>query len=115
MRTPDGRECRYYYEDFHRGRSTQECRLIGANPRSEAWAPDLCAKCPVPDILTANRSPDLRLELSVRRRFGLFRRLQVDAYCVEHVRELSDAAAGCPDCRASGLTGVTTGLPPSEL
>ena len=32
MRTPANTECPYYYEDFYRGRSTQECRLVGRNP-----------------------------------------------------------------------------------
>ena len=28
MRTPAGTECPYYYADYYRGRSKQECRLI---------------------------------------------------------------------------------------
>src|SRR5688572_8219728 len=27
MRTPAGKECDFYYEDFHRGRELQECRI----------------------------------------------------------------------------------------
>ncbi len=28
MINPAGQECRFYYQDFHRGRSEQECRLV---------------------------------------------------------------------------------------
>lgn len=100
MRTPAGSECRHYYEDFHRGRQTQECRLIKANRLSLPWSPDLCAKCRVPAVLAANRSPDLRLELAVQKRFGLFRRLVLHAYCLKHVCDVPDPVRGCPQCAA---------------
>jgi hypothetical protein len=105
MRTPAGTICRYYYEDFHRGRQTQECRLVMANARSLPWAPELCAKCKVPEILRANGSPDLRLELTVRKRLGLFTRLDVDAYCLKHVCEIEDPYVGCPSCEAEIAAG----------
>ena len=54
MRTPAGVECGNYYEDFYRGRSVQECRLIERNPSSKQWEPKLCARCPVPGIVRAN-------------------------------------------------------------
>ena len=98
MRTPAGTECRHYYEDFHRGRQTQECRLILQNRHSLPWKPDLCAKCPVPTILRANGSPDLRLEATVRKRFGLFRALTVEVYCLKHVCDVPDPIRGCPQC-----------------
>lgn len=105
MRTPAGTDCRYYYEDFNRGRQTQECRLIKANPRSLPWAPGLCAKCRVPEILRANGSPDLRLELTVRKTLGLFTRLSVEAYCARHGQAIADPMRGCQAC-ASELGGV---------
>jgi len=74
MITPAGDECRFYYEDFHRGRSTQECRLIGRNPESEPWEESLCSTCPVPGILQANGSPHLALEGKVVRRFFFLKR-----------------------------------------
>lgn len=58
MRTPDGKECRHYCEDFHRGRALQECRLIKSNRDLLNWRPEDCARCPVPSILQANaRTP----------------------------------------------------------
>ena len=37
MRTPAGSQCPYYFEDFHRGRNRQECRLIDQTPRGCKW------------------------------------------------------------------------------
>ena len=100
MHTPAGKECRYYYEDFHRGRETQECRLIQQNPRSLPWTPDLCAKCSVPEILRANGSPSLRLELTSSKRFGLISQLKVDAYCSKHASPMANPIVGCAECAA---------------
>lgn len=102
MRTPAGRDCKHYYEDFHRGRNLQECRLIKANPNSKAWQPSDCAKCPVPDILYANASPDLELTLAVHTRFMNFGRyMVVSASCLRHRIPVDDPHIGCPQCAAS--------------
>ncbi len=80
MRTPAGKECRHYYQDFHRGRDLQECRLAQEDPDSERWHPSDCEKCPVPDILRANADPDMILKLTITRGFlGFFRRVNVTA------------------------------------
>jgi hypothetical protein len=100
MITPAGKECRFYYEDYYRGRSTQECRLLGRNPDSEPWEPSLCATCPVPGILEANSSPHLALEGKVVRRFVFQKRVSVFAVCSRHLVELKDPYVGCPQCRA---------------
>ena len=100
MITPAGKECRFYYEDYFRGRSTQECRLIGRNPDSDPWEPSLCATCPVPGILEANSSPHLALEGKVVRRFYFQKRVSVYAVCSRHLVELKDPHVGCPQCRA---------------
>lgn len=101
MRTPAGKECRYYYQDFHRGRNIQECRLIKDNPESRRWQPQDCAKCPVPDILNANSSKDLQLTLTVKTApLGLFRRLEVTAHCLRHNIPIEDSYTGCPKCNA---------------
>ncbi len=100
MRTPAGTECPHYYEDFNRGRQTQECRLVQRNRASLPWRPADCERCPVPEILRTNRSSDLRLELTIEKRFGFFRRNRVEAYCLAHVRGVSDPIRGCPDCAA---------------
>lgn len=100
MRTPAGTECPHYYEDFTRGRSVQECRLIGRGARSERWEPRLCARCPVPAIRRANSCPHMVLKARVVRRWlGLSRRVEVDAVCVEHHVEVDNPYVGCGHCR----------------
>ncbi len=100
MRTPAGKECRYYYEDFHRGRNKQECRLLKNQPGSP-WRPSDCAKCPVPEILWANASEDLSLEAEVKLGLlGLGRRVEVTSTCVKHNVQVSDPYIGCEQCAA---------------
>jgi hypothetical protein len=101
LKTPAGKECRFYYQNFHRGRSDQECRLIQANSRSPEWRPKDCFNCPVPDILRANSSPDLVLEGTVRKGFlGLNRRVEVMAFCSRHLIDVPRPEIGCPRCAA---------------
>ena len=105
MRTPSGTECPYYYEDYYRGRSIQECRLIARNPRSEGWESRLCAHCPVPSILRANACPNLVLEARVvRRLLGLVRRVEVYAVCTEHQVEVENPYVGCGHCHPQAAT-----------
>lgn len=99
METPAGKECRFYYENFHRGRSEQECRLIQANQRSPRWRPEDCARCPVPDILQANSSPDLVLEATVKKGIlGLGRKVEVTAFCSRHLVDVREPRVGCRQC-----------------
>ena len=101
MRTPAGKDCRFYYADYNRGRNIQECRLIKSNPDSLRWQPKYCSQCPVPDILNANASPDMELTLTVvPRLLGLGRRLEVKAYCTKHRIPITDPYVGCPKCIA---------------
>ncbi len=96
MQTPVGKECRHYYEDFHRGRNIQECRLVKQNRRSLPWRPSDCAKCPVPDILNANASPLLELTLIISSRFlSFWRQLEVTAICNGKPIPLHEAYTGC--------------------
>jgi hypothetical protein len=101
MQTPAGKECPHYYADFHRGRNRQECRLVKQNPDSMSWRPSDCYRCPVPDILRANASEDLRLRLTLSPRLlGLGRRLTVAAYCQKHGISIEDPHVGCSQCLA---------------
>lgn len=99
MRTPAGKDCRFYYQDFHRGHSTQECRLLKANPRSPEWRPMDCDLCAVPEILLANGSPDLVLQAAVKKGFlGFNRRLEITAFCSRHAVDVERPQIGCPQC-----------------
>ncbi len=99
MKTPAGQECRFYYQDFFRGRSEQECRLVKNNPASATWKVKDCTGCPVPDILLANSSPDLVLEATIKKGFmGLNRHVEVHASCSRHLIEVPKPEVGCPKC-----------------
>ena len=96
MRTPAGKECRHYFQDFHRGRNVQECRLIQNNPTSQPWKTVDCERCEVPDILNANANPDLRLELAITSSLlGLRRELKLRAWCREEEIPVAEAYTGC--------------------
>ena len=97
MRTPAGKECPHYYEDFNRGRAVQECRLAQENPESLPWRPKDCYKCPVPDIVRANASPDMTLTLTIRSvLLGFVRQVKVDAWCTRHDIPIENPYVGCP-------------------
>lgn len=101
MQTPAGKECPYYYEDFHRGREVQECRLVKQNPDSLPWRPRDCFRCPVPDIVNANASKYMELTLTIKSGLlGLNRKLEVSAYCIRHRIAIEDPYVGCPQCNA---------------
>jgi len=89
--------CRYYYADYHRGRDTEECRLIKRNPDSLPWHRSLCDKCPVPDILLNTNCKEIALEATVVKKWGLLERVEVYAICAKHFIELEDPKF-CPLC-----------------
>jgi hypothetical protein len=80
-----------------RGRSVQECRLVKGNARSMHWRPTDCARCPVPDIVRANASPDMELTLTIKGEWlGFVRRLHVAARCLRHDIPIENPFLGCP-------------------
>ena len=97
MRTPAGKECPHYYEDFNRGRHVQECRLVQGNPESMPWRAQDCAKCTVPEIVLANASPNMELTLTIRSAMlGFVRQMKVEAFCTKHNIPIKDPYTGCP-------------------
>lgn len=99
MRTPAGKECRYFYGDYYRGRAREECRLLEAAPRPQRWTPDLCFSCPVPDLLRANACEHLILEGNVARPFPFLRRqVTLQAYCRKTLRDVPEPHVGCGEC-----------------
>lgn len=100
MITPAGSECAFYYQDFARGANRQECRAQ-YHPKSAAWQPSDCARCPVPEILAANGSPYLELRLSIHAgMLGVGRRIEVDVWCSAHGPITTDPLVGCVECNA---------------
>jgi hypothetical protein len=98
MRTPAGSECPYFYGDYFRGRSLEECRLLQA--AGERWTADLCRTCPVPGVSRANACEHLELNGKVSRNWvNLFqRRVEVNARCRKNERRVSEPHLGCGEC-----------------
>lgn len=104
MKTPYGKECKYYYSDYFRGRESEECRLIENNPESEKWVPALCQNCPVPDILLANRCEHLHLYGRVGKTlFGLSKKVEVESFCDKYFTDVQDPRVGCGHCHQVDL------------
>ncbi len=102
MKTPAGKECKYYHGDFHRGRNVQACRLIERSNDSLPWNPSLCATCPVPDILRANASETLVLDGKVVSKFfGFKKQVVVEGWCSECFSAVPDPKQGCLNCAQS--------------
>lgn len=110
MRTPAGVECRFYYEDFNRGRSIQECRLILRNPKSGPWNPWLCRTCPVPAILRANACPNMTLEARVGREWLVRKQVKVRAFCARTGEEVADPMVGCGHCHEARWESIAESL-----
>lgn len=99
MKTPAGKECKFYYADYYRGSETQECRLIDRNPEGGRWKPSLCKSCPVPDILRQNACPNMALEARVNKTLlGLREEVKVYSVCSKHLIEVNEPAVGCGHC-----------------
>ena len=97
MRTPAGFECKYFYGDYFRGRSTEECRLLQAS--GQKWTPDLCRTCPVPGITRANACPNMVLHGKVEASFLGFRhRVRVTALCNFTHEKVAEPEIGCGHC-----------------
>ncbi len=104
MKTPAGRECPHFYGDYYRGRNVEECRLLDA--QGQAWTPDLCKTCPVPNITRANSCQFMKLKVKVGRPISAVfqRRVLVDAFCEKSERDVAEPEIGCGDCHALPFT-----------
>jgi hypothetical protein len=98
MRTPAGFECKYFYGDYYRGRSVEECRLLQASGQN--WTADLCKTCPAPGIARANACEFLQLHAKVTRPFsaGFMRRVEVSAFCEKANKPVAEPQIGCGLC-----------------
>ena len=98
MRTPAGKECKFYYEDYYRGSETEECRLIARSRESLPWNSGLCGSCPVPDILRANACPNMVLDARVVKRFFGLSQAVESAWCSEYFEDVKQPHVGCGHC-----------------
>lgn len=99
MRTPAGKECRYFYGDYYRGRSNEECRLLSSASPPLPWKPKFCSTCPVPDILLANSCEHMIFEPELVRTFPfLQQQVRVRAHCNKTGRSVTEPEIGCGEC-----------------
>jgi len=99
MRNPAGKECKYFFGDYYRGRNREECRLLDASPVPEEWTPDLCVTCPVPGILQANACEHMILVGSVYRPFPFIRKqVRIKATCKKCQCDVAEPHIGCGEC-----------------
>jgi hypothetical protein len=99
MRTPAGKECRYFYGDYFRGRQHEECRLLASNTPPLPWRREFCFTCPVPGIHMANACPHMGLIPNLTRPFPFIKQqVQVHTICMQTNRTGFDAHVGCGEC-----------------
>lgn len=99
MRTPAGKECRYFYGNYYRGRSQEECRLLAAANPPLAWRPTMCATCPVPGILLSNACESMVLEPRLVRPLKIKKQqVAVKTYCTKSQCSGFDPHIGCGEC-----------------
>lgn len=102
MRTPEGRECPYYYADIQRWHTGREdCRLLENRPEAAEWTSALCATCPTPDIRRANACPNMQLHARLRRRplrFWEAPRMHITASCTKSGGAVTNPYTGCGLC-----------------
>lgn len=99
MRTPAGKECRFFYGDYHRGRELEECRLLEAASPPVTWKRVYCETCPVPGILLANACQDLVLIPSLGKKLPFLKpQVRVTTYCKKTAKSGFDPHIGCGEC-----------------
>ena len=98
MRVPTtGKECPYFYGDYHRGKHHEECRLLKkTNP---SWELKYCTTCPVPEITRANACPKMILSGAIKsRKKKIKKRVVVSAYCTKTLQDVENPYLGCSEC-----------------
>ena len=103
MRTPFGSDCPFFYGDYFRGKSQEECRLIGVQPAPHNWTRDLCKSCPVPSIHWANACKTMDMTAKITKTFPFGKRsVQVTAYCSKVQEVVKEPHIGCGFCHSLG-------------
>jgi len=97
MRTPQSRDCKFFYGDYYRGRDFEECRAL-VDPRDKKdWTSAACKNCPMPVILRDNRCQNMTLTAYFRK--GIFgNRIQVKAWCSRSNGIVQKPEIGCGLC-----------------
>lgn len=97
MKTPYGRDCRFFYGDYYRGRNLEECRGLINPEDKQTWNSTLCEDCPVPDIQLNNNCPNLVLTTYIGK-VWFKKHMKVKASCSKTLLSVKDPNIGCGHC-----------------
>jgi hypothetical protein len=99
MRTPAGNECSYFYGNYYRGRSQEECRLLGSASTPLQWKRELCNTCSVPGIQLANTCKYMVLIPKLTRKLPFGKQeVRIQTFCRKTERSAFDPHIGCGEC-----------------
>lgn len=99
MRTPNGIECPYFYGDYFRGKSREECRLLSSPQAAGAWSVGLCKTCRVPAITRSNACENMTLYATITKAVVKSKRwVKITAYCSKSKSEVKVPEVGCDLC-----------------
>ncbi len=97
MQTPAGKECQFFYGDYFRGKNLEECRLL--KDAGLDWRPDMCVKCPIPDILLANSCEHMEFRPKLFRPYLILsHQIEVNTYCNKCACDVDEPRIGCGQC-----------------
>ena len=104
MRTPDGKDCPYYYVHAHRRvTETALCHLLAGQADAQRWNTTFCVTCPVPAIKKANGCDNLRLHARIGKRKWHFwekEHILIHATCSQVEGEVKNPYVGCGHCHS---------------
>ncbi|MCD6400763.1 MAG: hypothetical protein J7L73_02430 [Anaerolineales bacterium] len=101
MRTPSGKDCKFFYGDYFRGRNKEECRLFLGTQYEYQWNANLCLTCPVPDILLANACEHMILTGKIVKPFFILKaRVEISAFCNKTKQVVDKPYIGCGECHS---------------
>ncbi len=98
MKTPAGKECSFFYGNYHRGRNDEECRLMPDGKRG--WNSKLCTGCPMPGYQQANNCASMRYRANIEQNWKtLFvKKVKITAWCEKSKNAVADPHIGCGQC-----------------
>jgi len=98
LKTPYGAECSFFYGNYYRGKSDEECRLL--IDQKGKWNSSLCKTCPMPGIQRANSCKFMRFRAEITRKpLSLFQaKVEINAFCEKTSRVVESPHVGCGEC-----------------
>jgi len=97
MKTPSGKECTFFFGDYHRGRNKEKCRLLQNNDL--IWKPALCETCPIPAIQQANGCENMIFTPTLFRPFLILKQqVRITTFCQKNQVDVEMPEIGCGSC-----------------